>query len=336
MTITHFESPGDLARACRKMHEAGTRDASHFPDSPSLWLGNESFSQMLDYAERGNDAYVKDAESMLEKIRADLIEIPRPEWQASVAGAFPSVPDFLAGHPDNMRRKVNENSDRAPVRIYVCTTSSGGIPAKVLKARGTAILALVMALTPIRPVELYAFSILGSNLDGESVACTRIPTETLHLGIAANALCGQGWARGLNYGWQQNSKHNANGGWPRQYEYGDRNSRYVAQLVRRMGGTDRNLHIPPAELGDAIVREPIRWVNERLAEYASGDLDEPTPQTEAAAATTATAKSGTAGREMPSRFPGKCKTCGASFDAGALITYAKEKGGVIACPSCRK
>lgn len=330
MTITHFESPGDLARACRKMVASGFRDR-HFPEYGRDWRGGESFEQSAAYAENGNDRYVADAERLLEKIRADLIEIPMPQWAPDVAGAFPSVPDFLAGHPENMRRRVNEISDRAPVRIYVCTTSSAGVGADILKKRGTAILALVMALAPIRPVELYAFSILGSDHDGESVACTRIPTETLHIGIAANALCGQGWARGLNYGWQEQGPHRANGDWPSRYRYGKPEARdYIADLVRRMGGADRNLHIPPTELHDEIVRDPVRWVNERLSEYANTDHEAPPP--EPAPAPTPTPRP----HDMPSRFPGKCHGCGARFERGALITYDKAAKKVTACPSCRK
>lgn len=268
MTIHHFESPGDLSRACRKARDQG-RASHHFANSANPWHGGESFTEAAIYAEKGNDAYVPEAEKMLDKISADLIDIPMPQWKADLCGAYPIVPDFLAGNPEPMRRRVNDISDRSPVRIYVCTTSSGGINATVLKRRGAAIMALVLALAPVRPVELYVFSILGSHSDGEAVTYVRLPSAPLHIGITANALCGQGWARGLCYGYS--TLHQAaNGRWPSRYRYGKDNTGYLRDLAARMGNTvDAALVIPPAELRDPIVKEPVRWINDRLAEYAA-------------------------------------------------------------------
>ena len=49
-------------------------------------------------------------------------------------------------------------SDASPVAVWVDLTCSGGFSAKDMEKRGTAILALVMKLKAIRPVDLYLVS----------------------------------------------------------------------------------------------------------------------------------------------------------------------------------
>src|SRR4029450_10054823 len=103
----------------------------------------------------GKRAKVPSDEERLTRIEreADLATL-RPEWHSSVAGAFPSVPDFLAGIPECMRRRVVQPNELTPLTVWICTTSSGGVEFEDLQRRGVAVLALAMALANARPVEI--------------------------------------------------------------------------------------------------------------------------------------------------------------------------------------
>ena len=64
-----------------------------------------------------------------------------------------------------MRRRVELPNNSAPIHILVSTTSSTEIDAEYLQKRGTVILALVLALSAIRPVSLHVFAMLDGNVN---------------------------------------------------------------------------------------------------------------------------------------------------------------------------
>ena len=78
-----------------------------------------------------------------------------PGWQSSVCGAFPSVPDYLSGMPENMRRRTHNPDESTLIRIFYCTSGYDSLN------RSCAALALAIALSNTRPVELYAFDVKG-------------------------------------------------------------------------------------------------------------------------------------------------------------------------------
>jgi len=183
----------------------------------SSWTG-ETLDETKQRARGGDAARVADAEKLIDQIEVAL-DASAPEFIHDVAGAYPDVAAFLANDPQNMiaRRHV-EFSEKAPVRVWVCTTSSASVSARDLAKRGTAALALAMALIRQgRAVELIAFAVTYGNKNAAGTNATTIATRmrTSPVDIASVAWCltSGGFQRSLPYAI---ARHNGfNGAWPK-------------------------------------------------------------------------------------------------------------------------
>jgi hypothetical protein len=202
-----FHDPAEMV-APAEAHLARYQDDS--------WTG-ETIDQTKARAKGGDTARVADAEKLIDQIELAL-DAAAPEFVHGVAGAFPDVAAFLANDPDNMvsRRRV-EFSEKAPVRVWVCTTSSASVSAANLAKRGTAALALAMALIRQgRAVELVAFALTHGkkNVAGNFVSAVATKMRTTPVDIASVAWCmtSGGFQRSLPYAI---ARHNEfNGQWP--------------------------------------------------------------------------------------------------------------------------
>lgn len=229
------------------------------------WFNNESKSESIRKARYGDTALVPKAEALLTQLD-QAIETPRRQWELAPAGAFCSVPDMLAGRPANMRRMVMTQDEKAPITILATTTSSGGIHASTLQKRGTVILALVMALTRVRPVSLQQLTILDGRDNGETVITAEINTHPLDLATACYALTSAGFARRLTYGLAE-TLNRFTGGWPRTYRYGNQEP-YLARLRQELApDPTRCLIIGSAELHDELLQQPVAWIQKQIARF---------------------------------------------------------------------
>lgn len=265
-SVVHwFESPAEFA-------EAADRDVP--PDARGglkYWTG-ETWEEARRNAASGRVDRVAAAEALLEKVQSE-VEAPRAEWVRARAGAFPVVPEALAGHPDSMRRKVAAQSSSAPLRVFVDLVSSGGISHKHLERRGVATLALVMALGAARPVELRVLVGMGGRGDRLLVA-VRIPTAPLDLAAACNALTSAGFVRGLGYRY---AYHHGSRGYDWAFGYYPEDDhlrrRYVRQVRAALGAAPEDLIVPPTFLTDPAAEDPVGFVRRGVAEHAGRDED---------------------------------------------------------------
>ena len=233
--------------------------------SGGSWYGNESEADTLHKAEVGDTSLVPKAEAYLDQLD-HAIETPRRTWERNVAGPFCVVPDVLAGLPTPMRRMVHTRDETSPITILAVTTSSAGIDAETLAKRGTTILALVMALSRIRPVTLQQLTILDGRDEGETVITSEINTHPLDLATACYVLTSAGFARRLTYNLAR-SKNHFMGGWPREFNYG-RPERYYDRLRLRLAADPAKcLIIGAAQLGDELLQQPLVWLNTQIARF---------------------------------------------------------------------
>jgi hypothetical protein len=256
--IDHFPSVAEMARQFR------TRVPSVKWRTAGSWTAGVSTEEALRLCERGDETLVARAEKLLSAIETD-IDLQWPAYVASVAGAYPIVPEAIMGLPEPMRRKVYMENDRTPIRVYVCTTMSAGVTIEQITERGVAVLALVMALGRIRPLELSVVSLLNSTIGSEAITCCRINTAPLDLATAAYALTSAAFARAVTYVWSMNTQHST-GSWPKGFRYSDPRQ-YLAGLRSRLGGTERDLIVEPARWGDGLLGKPVEWVNTQIRRY---------------------------------------------------------------------
>jgi hypothetical protein len=186
-----FSSPLDFVHACQ--------DANvNFYGSD--WKCNLSSEDALALTMHGDESRVAAAQALIDEFSNDVdLGQLYPVWTPDVVGSYPIVPNVLAGIPETMMRRVMETSERAPITIWVCVTSSGGIRALDMERRGIAIMALAMALSQTRAVNIRIFSALGgNNYSGNHLVSVDL-LQPLSLSQAAFMLSSQAFARGLTY-----------------------------------------------------------------------------------------------------------------------------------------
>jgi len=270
--LKHYPSIAAL-RADYIARDGGQGRLSRILDGSASWYDDETENDTLRLAAAGDTKLVPEAEAVLAKLNTE-IAVPRRQWERAPAGAFCSVPDVLAGLPTPMRRLAHRQDERAPITILVTTTSSAGIEAAALRKRGTVILALVMALSRIRPVSLRQLTVLDGPRDGtgETVITAEINTTPLDLATACYVLTSAGFARRLTYGLAK-CLNDFSGGWPRGYRLGSSSS-YFTALVPRLGlEPKQTLVVASAELYDQLLTSPVDWVNAQVARFTAEQED---------------------------------------------------------------
>lgn len=223
-------------------------------DHDSSWVG-ETYSETIKRTKEGNLDLIPQAEELLSKIDADL-DIDGPLWQGSVAGAFPDVPAFLSGDPECMRSRVICVNEKAPVRVFVCTTSSCGIDSKTLLKRGIAALALVMQLVKQgRPIELWTFTKLDGDSahKGNSCFMVRMPTAPVDMARIAHCLsaCSFDRAIAMTFGRRMTG---FTGGWAKEKD--------ARKLVN---AAPKDIVLGESFYGDEIIERPVDWIKQQLA-----------------------------------------------------------------------
>lgn len=262
--VFHFDSPSAFAEAADAM-------SSYAKRCDSSWTG-ETWEQAVASARTGHTNHVAKAEALLDKVLVS-VDAPRTEWRASVAGATPIVPAFVAGLPETMRRRVSTTDDRSPIRFYVDLTSSGGVPVSDLTKRGIAYLALAMALSNERPIEVYGVIVLGRYQP--AIVTYRIGAAPLDLATACNALSSTGLVRGIGYSFLR-ANGASDGGWGWNITPDDEKSRafYVAKLREALGAGENDIVAAPAFRTDEAIANPVEFVRRSLDEHNAKHKEE--------------------------------------------------------------
>lgn len=240
----------------------------------SSFHGASSLQQACDKIYNGDLTVVNEARKLMENIDAHR-NTERAVWQPSICGAYPIVPEAIAGFPECMRVRASEKDAMAAIRIFVGTTVSGGISVETLRKRGLACLALALRLAESRPVELWAYN------DGRPSYCS-YPTLLmlkidlqLDLAQAASILADPAYTRGLAFeayhamaGGQSGSEH-----WG--FGSNSMSEEYNTKLKAALGATDQDLVLRGGFLYEVsdIASDPVKWVNKVLAEV-NGEQEE--------------------------------------------------------------
>jgi hypothetical protein len=254
--LVEFDTVEDFAKAAKQ----AVKEPDH---GKSDWTGNVSFSEAIQRCLTGDESYVEGANKLIEKLDVDLPMTKAFKRVASPYGGSVNLGEWLAGSPVPMRRRIRTSSDIGPVNIYVSTTSSAGVDADTMKKRGFAILALLLKLQAVRPIQLYLLTELHGRADGWHYQKIRVESQPLNVSVAAFALCNVGFARHLTYDYAR-VIDGFNGAWPNGY--GDRS--YEQARRERLNLQDNDLLIKEAHVHDEMIKRPVEWITKQLEKYA--------------------------------------------------------------------
>lgn len=288
--IIWFDSVADQAEyADAKVTGSVRREAERefsWSDVRTDWQG------FINLAKVGTEENAEQAMKLLEKFDLSS-ETTGRHYAPNVCGAYPVVPEYLAGNPENMRSMVYVTDELQPIRVFVGTTSSAGVSAELLETRGIAILALVMSIAKIRPMALYLCTPIGAcrTNDGEDYAMTvtKVNTSPLDLASATFALTHPGYSRCLSYKISQAMsegyitkpdgtpyRRGSYGSWAHVRGkdgkiYGDYHDRshpvYIARMREILGMEPQDIWVPEVTMEhiEDVTNDPVDWVRRMLA-----------------------------------------------------------------------
>ena len=242
----------------------------HGQSNGKSWMGGMYKDETVQCVRNGDPSAVPASEKLLANFE-ELVPLSQA-WQntLSVTGGGVNVPVALTGNPHCMIRRRRVASAVGPLSILVDLTSSAAIPADKVRKRGVAILALTRLLSNVRPVEVYVISALGgySNSKRNSIA-TRLDTSPLDLARAAHLISHTSISRCLGYGILQGLL-NADNGWGFG-SFGVHSKTGKQAYTAMLAPANDVLFVPPIFMTDPLIENPVKWIQERITEYA-GDM----------------------------------------------------------------
>jgi hypothetical protein len=210
---------------------------------------------------------VTEANRMIEQVELEgLMTGGAAQWEQAIAGAFPCVPAYLANIPECMLARVECEAVTAPVRVFLDCCAAAGITADQMRTRGTAALALVLALSGRRPVELYVYASLGAygGCVG-AVPLIRIETRPLDVAAASFALAHAAFLRRLCFSWGYDGRE-FNGGWA--FGCDTSAAQHRTGMRALLGATDQDVVLYGPSYGDReIIDKPMDWLRKQLAAH---------------------------------------------------------------------
>lgn len=238
------------------------------------WDNGLNFNQSIAAARQGDESYVAEANKILDKLEEVCEGSPARIWHSAPFGAYPVIPEYLSGSPTPMRAQ-GDVGDISPVSVYVGVTMSAGINSTLCLKRGAAVLALVLQLQKIRPVDLFFLSETHGVTDGNLFLVIPCDSKPLSVAHAAFALCHPAFTRRLTYtvaGDVDQFTHGGNnGGWPNDYPFRAFSEssvdKYTGILRRELNLTENDLYIRATYLEDPLIVDPVKWINSQIERY---------------------------------------------------------------------
>jgi hypothetical protein len=271
-----------IAQSLSELGEFARTSKLRKSPSSSYWDMDLGLDRAISYCFTGDLSAVAASDDLLARME-EHITMPstRAIWADDVCGAFPNIPAYISGQPLNMRTRIKTQIDSAPLAIMVDLGISAAITATQVRNRGTAILALVRALSAHRPIELWAMD-FGSADDGSSAygrtsnavcVAAKIETSPLDLSSACYALTHPAFVRQVLFG-LETKYHDFQGGWP--FRINRALSRHEMEVLcaPMWPHVSETLALPGLHVADQSMTDPEAWLKRQLAEHDPLKLEE--------------------------------------------------------------
>lgn len=267
--LSKFESIEEYACYLKKIPEECYRP----------WTNYNHFNHIVDSMSRGTTTHLDAANKIINEMQdQNVFSVGLPTLQNSVAGFMPNVPAALIGHPRNMvSRAVSDlQGINTPLNIYMEPGISGGLTITQVVQRGISILAFVLAMQNIRPIELYIAE--TNNVDHYKPNCfgaaVKIDTKPLDLARACwvfthpEYVCPIGFATSVDLYHKTTGKYSNYCGW--SWEGRPQNVNYQQAIREIYDMSDTDIFIPGGHLFDSLmITDPVAWVKQMIAKHST-------------------------------------------------------------------
>lgn len=168
ITVQRFDDVTEWYRYSER-GEGRMREQFGYGGQGDKFLGHTSEREAVAFCEQNiGERHMRAAKELVDQIDASYRDRSKDQWAPSPFGAYPVVPDYLAGDPFSMRIKHQAEDNTAPIRYYIEAVVSAGTHTNDLERRAAGLAALVMRTAEERPVELYALVALHNVWRGSS------------------------------------------------------------------------------------------------------------------------------------------------------------------------
>ena len=251
--LVPYNSLGDFAREAQKHNPNRVMEDA---------CNGVTFPQAIEKAILGDDRLAAKANKLLDQLNVDMPATKVWRKKRSPFGGSVNFGDWLAGSPEPMRRRVKTDVDTAPLKIVVGVSCSSGITADQMERRGIVILALVLKLQEVRPLDLYLLTEDQARNDDFLYHLIKLETNPLALGTATFGLCSATIERHLSYT-IISAQQGRGPAWPADYG----TPGYDQRRRDRLGLTPEDLVIREAFLLDPLIHEPMEWLKDQLEKF---------------------------------------------------------------------
>lgn len=243
---------GEFVEACK--HILPSKINSSAID-PQEWNGNLAFKQALRIAETGSEESAKLTQTFMDQIEIDL-ELPESRisvWRDDVAGSYPLIPSYLSNSPTPMKNRKRIITDIAPIRLFVTTILPVWIKGPEMTKRFSAILAFVLLVQRVRPIELHCVCATTSGNTGDPFDLIDIEVPSKPLGLAhAGFVAHPAFTRCLQYSYAI-------------HKFGTKANIPIAcdvesEIMTQLGVTDQDLYFPLVDRQDILMTKPVEWI----------------------------------------------------------------------------
>lgn len=182
--VVNYDNPRDLIK-----QRARSVDTYGGEVNPTTWSGGT-----VDYFERGLRGQVLDfvdaAADKVTQFGNVALQDYAIDFEYNLTYGVLDYGAMMAGNPACMYGATVVETDRSPIDIYIDPWVRGEVSASVIAARGVGILALVQALSVLRPVNAYILK--GSHHNPaktDTIQTLQIPTAPMDIARASFILC---------------------------------------------------------------------------------------------------------------------------------------------------
>ena len=260
-------------------------------DSPELWmkpaLEREAKSRKVNglkpedgrahmYASQirqGDPSIVPMVNDALSRITQGLNLEPVLRYLPSVAGSRVSVPTYLAGNPQCMRRRQTTEFTTRHVCIYIEACVMGDIGREDIRARNTAIIGLIEALRMQRiAADIFASWDWGTWADSDGDHWQVVKLETRPLDLPNIAACLSEAAFSMSYVMGGVIDSDRTGGVSRSFKScecgrtAEGKKRFEAIYREKVGLNPTDVYIPEIRPTDQVVTDPIGWIERQISQ----------------------------------------------------------------------
>lgn len=262
-----FDSPEAYADY---LEQAGRqRSSDEYSDS---WAGC-SREQAIKTLRTGDASLLERAQAIIDKLDlAQIFSNELPVLEPSLAGFAANVPAAIAGHPEAMfsRGFVESPSVMAPLTVYVETNTSAGVSESQLIARGVAVLAFVLVMETMRPIDIYCTSLnMVPGTEKVAGSVVRIASRPMDISRAVWMLTSAGYSRRCRTEAQyfQHKQRKDPGYWLFRKQPTD--VAYIKGYRGLLNLESDDVVISGGHLFDALMlNDPVAWVRKMIEQHS--------------------------------------------------------------------